>query len=159
MANKTKRGSQKGQRGTTVGAPPKPVNWPSGAFTIKTLVGRNQRQCELSLRNKVNASLESGEIVELEGIKQPGGKVGRPKSRYVLKANFDATAMKQKNITLTPVVAVSAPAVAPSQLVVPAPCVAPPSPQIAVPASPAPETAETASTTEATPVPSEPVIG
>ena len=87
--NKTRR-SMKGKWGK-VGAPPKATNFPNGAFTMATLFGRNKNQCELSLRNKVDDKLADGSLIALKSRKQAGGKVGRPKAVFVLKANFDAS--------------------------------------------------------------------
>jgi len=92
MKRKTKatrgRRSLKGKWGN-VGAPPKTVNWPRTSFTMKALFSRNSKggnaQCELSLRNKVDAEVAAGNVLALLPKKQPGGKVGRPKSMFVLK--------------------------------------------------------------------------
>ena len=87
-AVKRGRRSLKGKWGN-VGAPPKTVNWPRTSFTMAALFSRNSKggnaQCELSLRNKVDAGVANGTILALLPKKQPGGKVGRPKSMFVLK--------------------------------------------------------------------------
>jgi hypothetical protein len=84
---KNNRKSLKGSWGK-IGAPPKPVNWPSDAFTMATLFSRNTKQCELSLRTKVADGVAGGSILPLMTKKQPGGAVGRPKSVFVLKKHF-----------------------------------------------------------------------
>jgi len=95
MKNKQNKNgnSMKGKRGSTVGAPPKPTKWPTSAFTMATLFERNSKgehaQCQLSLRNKVDALLESGELIALKTKRQPNHAVGRPKDVFVLKANFN----------------------------------------------------------------------
>src|SRR3954466_838284 len=90
--NKTSTGrrSQKGTWGK-VGAPPKSTSYPRGSFTMATLFGRNKNQCELSIRNKVDAMLAAGELVQLKSRRQAHGAVGRPKAVFVLKANFDTS--------------------------------------------------------------------
>jgi hypothetical protein len=143
--NKTVKRNHKSLKGKWghIGAPPKNTNWPARPFTTEQLFARNEHQCELSLRNKVNEGVEAGNILVLMPIPQPGGAVGRPKARFVMKENFDAATMtlapvKEKvrkarkakaNVALVTV----APAV--DQTPVVAPMVA-----NEVPASPAPET-------------------
>ena len=87
--NKQRR-SLKGKWGK-VGAPPKATKFPRGAFTMESLFNMNKNQCELSLRNKVDAHLADGSLIALKARKQAGGKVGRPKAVFVLKDNFDAS--------------------------------------------------------------------
>jgi len=171
----SKRNSQRGQRGHTVGAPPKPINWPSTPFTIKLLKRDNRKVCELTLRNRIESQVETGEILELVSIKRPGGKVGAPRKQYVLKGNFDAATMALKGSDTATTVAVASvsPAVAPSVNVeaareyvnnldiTPVPFVTPPAPQFAsAPASPAPQSESNGTqTTVETISASEPVIG
>jgi hypothetical protein len=88
--NKSNRKSMKGRWGK-VGAPPKATKFPRGAFTMESLFNMNKNQCELSLRNKVDAKLADGSLIALKARKQAGGKVGRPKAAFVLKDNFDAS--------------------------------------------------------------------
>lgn len=85
-----KKSNRKSLRGVwgKVGAPPKKTNWPNKTFTMAVLFARNSKQCELSLRTKVDAGVKSGDILALMPKKQPGGKVGRPKSVFVLKDYF-----------------------------------------------------------------------
>jgi hypothetical protein len=82
-----------------IGAPPKNTRWPGRPFTTKQLFERNSKganaQCELSLRNKVDALVATGEIVELKSKKQPHGAVGRPMSVFVLASKFDASKMEK----------------------------------------------------------------
>jgi hypothetical protein len=93
----TKNKSLKGKRNGVVGAPPKPVKFPSVPFTIARLVSMNKvgkyAQCELSLRTKLSDGLAKGEIVCLKPKKQPKGSVGRPAPVYVLAENYDAEKM------------------------------------------------------------------
>jgi len=172
--NKTKsqlksgRKSQKGKWGQ-VGAPPKKVSWPRGAFVMETLFARNSKgpnkQCKLSLWNKVNDGVLAGEILVLESKKQPKKGVGAPRKVFVLKANYVPSKMelapnkvKVKKartvsvVSVTPAVAV----VAPTQDAVPA------SPAPEAPASPAPVIESVAAVeTVSTPAvsSSEPAIG
>ena len=152
MAKKTKssRRSQKGKWGH-IGAPPKNTRWPKRPFTMATLFARNSHQCELSLRNKVEAGVNDGSILELKSKKQPHGNVGRPKSVFVLKANYDKATMtladkttkaprtprKAKVTAATVAVAPATPAVAPAA----SPVTAAPVASVDAPApAPAPET-------------------
>lgn len=139
--NKSVKRARKSLKGVwgKVGAPPKKTNWPSRPFTMATLFARNAGQCELSLRNKVTdgrtAKNGTGTIYELLPIKQPGGNVGRPKSRFVLAANFDKATMtlapdKDKAPKASRVAVTVTPSVAPAQ--------APVAQTDSVPASPAP---------------------
>ena len=172
--NKTKsqlksgRKSQKGKWGQ-VGAPPKKVSWPRGAFVMETLFARNSKgpnkQCKLSLWNKVNDGVLAGEILVLESKKQPKKGVGAPRKVFVLKANYVPSKMalapnkvKVKKartvsvVSVTPAVAV----VAPTQDTVPA------SPAPEAPSSPAPVIESVAAVeTVSTPAvsSSEPAIG
>jgi len=182
VVKKINKKNQKGKWGK-IGAPPKAVNWPDRPFTMATLVSRNPKQCSLSLRNKTADRMEVGDILSLESKPQPGGKVGRPLSVYVLKEHYDPATMilavagvkkpktdkpttpkkvkkvkKVKKITVTEV-----------EVITPTPAVAPTVPvtetvmvEEAVPASPVPQTApETVlPTVDITPVTvTEPVIG
>ena len=152
MAKKTKssRRSQKGKWGH-IGAPPKNTRWPKRPFTMAALFARNSHQCELSLRNKVEAGVSDGSILELKSKKQPHGNVGRPKSVFVLKANYDKATMtladkttkaphtprKAKVTAATVAVAPATPAVAPAA----SPVTAAPVASVDAPApAPAPET-------------------
>jgi hypothetical protein len=108
------------------------------------------RQCELSLRNKVSDGLinppkgpsnPNGFLYMLADKKQKGGSVGRPKSQFVLKVKFDASCMTLRpsnesvtvTATVTPVVSPCPvlppnfrppPTVAPSPVATPAPSAA-----------------------------------
>ena len=152
MANKTKssRRSKKGKWGH-IGAPPKTTRWPKRPFTMATLFARNSHQCELSLRNKVEAGVNGGSILELKSKKQPHGNVGRPKSVFVLKANYDKATMTLADNTIkaprtsrkaqvtaaTVAVAPATPAVAPAA----SPVTSAPVASVDAPApAPAPET-------------------
>lgn len=112
---KTGRRSMKGKHGK-VGAPPKATKFPTTPFTIKQLEKRNSNQCQLSLRNKVDTMLDSGELISITPKKQAKGGVGRPAPRYVTKDNFDAskhevaprpvkTGKRPASVTVTNVVA------------------------------------------------------
>lgn len=122
---KPTRRSQKGKWGN-VGAPPKTVSWPKGAFTMASLFSRNKTQCELTLRTKVEKGVKTGVILALIPKKQSGGGVGRPKSVFVLKENFFPSKME---LAIRTVRLFSAAASAP---------VATPTQTVAVPASPSP---------------------
>ena len=178
--NAKHRRSLKGKWGH-IGAPPKNTRWPSRPFTMATLFARNSHQCELSLRNKVDAGLASGEIVALQPKKQPHGNVGRPKSVFVLKANYDKATMtladkttkaprtprKAKVTAATVAVAPATPAVAPAASPVTAAPVATsatpaPAPAVETPAPApvaAPASTEPVSTAPAAPATPEPAIG
>ena len=172
--NKTKsqlksgRKSQKGKWGR-VGAPPKNTSWPRSAFILETLFARNSKgpnkQCKLSLRTKVEDGVKAGEILALMPKKQPKGAVGRPKSVFVLRANYVPSKMelapskvKVRKARTVSVVSVT-PAVA---VVVPTQDAVPASPAPEAPASPAP-VIESVATVETVSTPavssSEPAIG
>ena len=102
-----------------VGAPPKKTKWPNKPFTMDKLFKVNSKgpdaQCELSLRNKVSEGIinppkgpsnPSGFLYMLADKKQAGGKVGRPKSKFVLKAKFDALKMTLHGSKIDAVVSV-----------------------------------------------------
>jgi hypothetical protein len=114
---KPARKSQKGEWGK-VGAPPKTVKYPRGAFTITQLVALNSDVCELTLRNRTIDSARGFKIVKklVDGKKVETKvsvpqtlvrldkniekeTVGRPNFRYMSKAAFDAN---QKNLKATP---------------------------------------------------------
>lgn len=158
------RRSMKGKWGH-VGAPPKKTSWPNRPFTMATLFSRNKNQCELSLRNKVDAGVLAGTILALLPKKQAGGKVGRPKSVFVLKQYFvpskhelapKTVAKLNRTVSVTPAPA----AVAPTQVSVPAS----PAPSAPAPiehfrqAAPVAETVSTPAVA-ATPASPEPAIG
>jgi hypothetical protein len=154
MSNKKKsnrvsnnRPSLKG-KWNKVGAPPKKTRWPGRPFTMDRLFELNakgaNRQCELSLRNKVSDGLinppkgpsnPNGFLYMLADKKQKGGSVGRPKSQFVLKVKFDASRMTLRpstegaNVTATvrPVLPPNfrpPPTVAPSPVATPTPSAA-----------------------------------
>ena len=116
-----KRPSLKG-KWNKVGAPPKKTRWPGRPFTMDRLFELNakgaNKQCELSLRNKVSDGLINppapkpanphGFLYMLADKKQKGGSVGRPKSQFVLKVKFDASRMTLRpstEVAVTPTVA------------------------------------------------------
>jgi hypothetical protein len=157
------RRSMKGKWGH-VGAPPKKTSWPNRPFTMATLFSRNKNQCELSLRNKVDAGVLAGTILALMPKKQPGGAVGRPKSVFVLKQYFVPSKMELSAKTvrvLRP--AVTAPVVvAPAQVAVPAspaPIEAPASPAPVIVEAPAAPVETVSPAVAATPASPEPAIG
>lgn len=101
--------SQKGKWGK-VGAPPKPIKYPRGSFTINQLVALNTGVCELTLRNRVIDASRGYKVVTktVEGkkvktnvpvpqtlIRLPKNlekeTVGRPNFRYMSKAAYDAS--------------------------------------------------------------------
>jgi len=134
-----------------VGAPPKATRFPRGAFTMESLFTLNKNQCQLSLRNKVDAKLADGSLIALKPRKQAGGKVGRPKAVFVLKDNFnkdkhEKADVKAKTPKTRTVVTVSPSPVAPTtppvpeatpvaatSVVVPVATVVPPTPEVATP--------------------------
>jgi hypothetical protein len=117
-----KQSSLKGKWGH-IGAPPKKTRWPNKPFTMATLFERNPHQCELSLRNKVEAELKAKNLVALQPKKQANHAVGRPKSVFVLKANYNAKKMtalgavkatkvrvkRTKTVDVAPAIAATAP--------------------------------------------------
>jgi hypothetical protein len=175
MPNKSKRSrrSQKGKWGH-IGAPPKNTKWPNRPFTMATLFKRNSHQCELSLRNKVDAGVAAGEILALQPKKQPHGNVGRPKSVFVLKANYDKATMtladaktktpktrKAKTTAAAPATVAVAPATPAAAPVVAAPVTATPASVSDTPApapAPAPE-APVSTAPVAAPATPEPATG
>ncbi len=111
---KPSRKSQKGKWGK-VGAPPKLIKYPRGAFTITQLVALNPEVCELTLRNTVTNNVRGFKIVKTANgpvkvevpvtlVKLPKNAdketVGRPNFRFMSKAAFDAN---QKNLKAKPV--------------------------------------------------------
>lgn len=90
---KTGRKSLKGKYGH-VGAPPKPIKFPSTPFTFAALFKMNSKgankQCQLSIRNKVDERIAQKSIIQLQSRKQKGGKVGRPKDVFILAEKFNA---------------------------------------------------------------------
>jgi hypothetical protein len=94
------RKSQKGKWGK-VGAPPKTIKYPRGAFTIKQLVALNPGVCELTLRNTVTNTVRGFKLVDGVKVEVPvtlvklpknavKETVGRPNFRFMSKAAFDA---------------------------------------------------------------------
>jgi hypothetical protein len=99
------RKSQKGKWGK-VGAPPKPIKYPRGSYTIAQLVALNPQVCELTLRNTVTNAVRGFKMVNKQKVEIPvtivrlpknavKETVGRPNYRFISKAAFDAN---QKNI-------------------------------------------------------------
>ena len=161
--NRGGRRSLKGKWGI-VGAPPKKVSWPRGAFVMATLFARNSKggnaQCELSLRNKVDEKLADGSLLALKPKKQAGGKVGRPKSVFVLKEHYMPSKHELAPSTVKRIVSTMAVATAPVTVAAsPTIVVNSPAPVEAV-ASPAPSTpVETSPVTAAIPASPVPAIG
>lgn len=94
------RESQKGKWGK-VGAPPKPIKYPRGAYTIKQLVELNPHVCELTLRNTVTNAVRGYKMVNGQKVEVPvtivklpknfeKDTVGRPNFRFMSKAQFEA---------------------------------------------------------------------
>ena len=169
--NTGKKSNRKSLRGKWghIGAPPKHTNWPSRPFTMATLFARNSKQCQLSLRKKVEKGTLAGTIVALKPIKQQGGAVGRPKSRFVMKEHFDANTMELAPVKVVDIVEVSAPVSVVNPVITPA-VETPTQVEVSYVASPAPEVVQsvevvfTPSVIESAPsvvIPhsSEPVIG
>lgn len=148
-SNKRSNKSRKSLKGkwNHIGAPPKSTKWPTRPFTMEQLFERNSKgangQCELSLRNKVDARIAAGELIELKSKKQPHGAVGRPKAVFVLATKFDASKMekadkkaKTPKATKKSTVAV----VTPAPATAPAPAAPVTATPVASSAAPAPET-------------------
>jgi hypothetical protein len=98
------RRSLKGKWGK-VGAPPKAIKFPRGAFTMESLFNMNGTEkgvnCELTIRNKVADRLDDGSLIQLKARKQAGGAVGRPKAVFILKENFDASKHERADAKLS----------------------------------------------------------
>jgi hypothetical protein len=113
---KPERKSMKGKWGK-VGAPPKPIKYPRGSFTIAALHALNPEVCELTLRNRVIDSTRGYKVVTkivdgkrvktqvpvpqtLVRLDKNSEKdtVGRPNFRYMSKAAYEAN---QKNLVKT----------------------------------------------------------
>jgi len=95
-ASARKSKSLRGLKGT-VGAPPKTIKFPRGAFTIASVVSLNSHVCELTVRNKIEAGVASKELVRLsENLETK--KVGRPSFRYMTKANASAIKSARKTV-------------------------------------------------------------
>ena len=159
--NRGGRRSLKGKWGI-VGAPPKKVSWPRGAFVMATLFARNSKggnaQCELSLRNKVDEKLADGSLLALKPKKQAGGKVGRPKSVFVLKEHYMPSKHELAPSTVKRIVSTMTVATAPVATA-PVTVAASPAPVEAV-ATPAPSApVETSPVTAASPASPVPAIG
>ena len=152
--NKMVRGrkSLRGIKGT-VGAPAIPVKYPKTPFTFAKLANSNSKgkykQCQLSVRTKLDADVASGAVISLKPRKQAKGAVGRPSPMYVLKSSFNpakmvtAPAPKKTGPKAVPAVAVETPipAVAPAPAVVVAEVVPTPAPVENI-VTPAPVTGE-----------------
>lgn len=136
------RRSMKGKWGH-VGAPPKKTSWPNRPFTMATLFSRNKNQCELSLRNKVDAGVATGNILALMPKKQPGGGVGRPKSVFVLKEHYVPSKMELSPVTVKLLAILASRSARPAVAATPALAPAAPAPVSDAPAAPAPVSHET----------------
>ena len=108
---KPARKSLKGKWGK-VGAPPKPIKYPRGAFTITQLVALNPQVCELTLRNTVTNNVRGYKMVDGKKIEIPvtlvklpknaeKTTVGRPNFRFMSKAAFEANQKNLKKTTVT----------------------------------------------------------
>lgn len=112
-----------------VGAPPKKVKYPNTRFTIERAVKLNPGVCELTVRKRISADLESGALVQAEVIHQPKKGVGRPKFTFIRKefAGKVKTAPKGTRKTVrkattpaaTPVATVTTPVVTKPTVVTP----------------------------------------
>jgi hypothetical protein len=112
------RKSQKGKWGK-VGAPPKPIKYPRGAYTIAQLVALNPQVCELTLRNTVTNAVRGYKMVKdvqvpvpVTIVKLPKNftkeTVGRPNFRFMSKAAYDSTQANLRARKTLPVVPVTA---------------------------------------------------
>ncbi len=90
------RTSLRGKKGT-VGAPTIPVKFPTVPFTMAKLFAINSKgkykQCQLSVRTKVDELVVTGKLISLKPRKQAKGTVGRPAPMYVLKSSFNPAKM------------------------------------------------------------------
>jgi len=162
--NSKQRRSLKGKWGK-VGAPPKAIKFPRGAFTMESLFNMNGvakgNNCELTIRTKVANRLADGSLIQLKARKQAGGKVGRPKAVFVLKENFDKdkhekadvkvkTAKTRNVVTVTASVAPTAPPVPEATPVAAtAPATIEPQPEVTAPTPEVTAPAEAVATVEA----------
>lgn len=106
VEKKPERTSQKGTWGK-VGAPPKTIKHPRGAFTINQLKELNKGQiCELTLRNTVTNGVRGYKLVNGKKVSVPvtyvrlpknfeKDTVGRPNFRFMTKAAFEAAQNKK----------------------------------------------------------------
>lgn len=112
------RKSQKGKWGK-VGAPPKPIKYPRGAYTISQLVALNPQVCELTLRNTVTNAVRGYKMVKGVKVEVPvtivklpknftKETVGRPNYRFMSKAAYDSTQANLRARKTAPVVPVTA---------------------------------------------------
>lgn len=111
-----------------VGAPPKKVKYPNTRFTVERAVKLNPNVCELTVRKRIAADIESGALVQADVIRQPKKGVGRPKFTFIRKelagkVNTPKTATKRTRKTTTPaatpVATVTTPVVTNPTVVVP----------------------------------------
>ena len=160
-SNKRSNKSRKSLKGkwNHIGAPPKNTRWPGRPFTMEQLFERNSKgpnaQCELSLRNKVDALVATGELIELKSKKQPHGAVGRPKAVFVLKSKFDASKMEKADKKAKTAKKSTVAVVAPTPATAPAPAAPVTATPVASSASPTPETIAAPAPAVSAPVASE----
>lgn len=104
-----------------VGAPPKSIKFPRGAFTIAAVVALNPNVCELTVRTKIEKGVASKSLVRLaENLETK--RVGRPSFRYMTKAQNMANKKSRSRAKAPKASKVTAPAiVAPAVIVNPTP--------------------------------------
>jgi hypothetical protein len=84
------KNSMKGKWGT-VGAPPRPVEFPSGPFVLSDVFDamgsdrkRNKTACRLTIRTDKDRYIAAGYMKQLANRPQPNGGVGRPAEVFEL---------------------------------------------------------------------------
>lgn len=79
-----------------VGAPPKVIKWPRGAFTVAEAVEENPHiKAALTIRKRIETMVLEGFLVEIESLKT--GKVGKPASRFIRAAVWHAAQNRKKD--------------------------------------------------------------
>jgi hypothetical protein len=71
------------------GRPAKSVKFPTGTFTVATLVANNPGVCKLTLRKNVKSGLASGKLVKVAKTLATG-KAGRPSYQFSLATTYNA---------------------------------------------------------------------
>ena len=72
-----------------VGRPSKTIKFPTGTFTVGSLVAKNPGVCKLTIRKNVKAGLASGRLVKVAKVLATG-KAGRPQYQFSLKSTYEA---------------------------------------------------------------------
>ena len=72
-----------------VGRPAKSVKFPTGTFTVASLVTKNPGVCKLTLRKNVKTGLATGRLVKVAKVLATG-KAGRPQCQFSLASTYNA---------------------------------------------------------------------